>query len=251
MAGKDNIIDSAGAGVSNSGIILDSSKKGFTQNLKESIQAPQNIQEAKDKNINPDLKLPELDAVIKDVKNTKVTDKDSAEAAKVFKLLLNTQLQPFKAQDFSIGNMLFYRYDAKFKENTYDKSPLVLVLRRSRGRTLNLNLHWTPIPLRLILLKYILQMNKANIRNNMPLNISYSMLKPLILKLNLGPVIRAHIFSRISRRGLVVPPSMWLSAARLKSESFSGGFSSEYLYKKALQGAKKFKQNRGRREGVS
>jgi hypothetical protein len=147
--------------------------------------------------------------------------------------------------------MLFYRYDAKWKDEIYDKSPLVLVLNKSRSYTLNISLHWTPIPLRLILLKYILQANKNNIRNNMPLSISYRMLKPLIQRLNLGPVVRLHIFSRISRRGLVVPPSMWLSAAMLKAESFSGGFSSNDLYKKAVLGAKKWKQTRGRRDSIS
>lgn len=238
-----NKLDSAGAGVSNESVIKDSTKPGFTPSQ------PQSRPVSEAKSVQPKLDSPKLGDISREVSKGKITDKDSIEAAKVFKLLLSTALQPFKAQDFIPGNMLFYRYDAKLKENTYDKSPLMIVLRKSRGYILGINFHWTPIPLRLILLKYILQMNKNNIRNNMPLHITYNMLKPIIKKLNLGPVIRLYIFGRISRRGLVVPPSMWLSAAKLKSESFSGGYSADQLYKQALQTSKKWKQTRGRRDG--
>ena len=248
----NNIIDSAGAGISNESSITSSTKPGFTP-VNKTTPATQ-VTEAKQPDIqNTDasnLNKPNINNIIKDVKQNNVTDKDSVEAAKVFKLLLNSQLQQFKPQDFTVGSMLFYRYDAKDKENVYDKSPLVIVLRKSRGYMLGLNVHWTPIPLRIILLKYILQMNKNNIRSNAPLHISYSVLKPLINQLNLGPVIRLYIFGRISRRGLVVPPSMWLSAAKLKSESFTNGQSAESLYKKALSTTKQWKQNRGRRTRI-
>lgn len=243
--GNDNIISSAGAGVPNESIIKSSSLPGFTPS---SIPAPQSIQEAKSVTVKPELNMKDFDNVVKDVKSTRFSDKDSVEAAKVFKLLLSNSLQPFKAQDFVPGSMLFYRYDAKYKDNTYDKSPLTIVLRKSKGYVLGLNTHWIPISIRLVLLKYILQANKNNIRNNMPLNITYNMLKPIIQRLNLGPVIRLYIFGRISRRGLVVPPSMWLSAAMLKAESFSNGQSAENLYKQALQSYAQKKATRGRRD---
>jgi hypothetical protein len=68
--------------------------------------------------------------------------------------------------------------------------------------------------------------------------------------MGLMPVIRLYIFSRISRRGVVVPPEYWLQSARLRSESFSGGYSAEVLYKKAVQKYKQTKLGRGRREHI-
>jgi hypothetical protein len=98
------------------------------------------------------------------------------------------------------------RYDAKFKNKVYDKTPLILVLRRSKGYVLGLNFHWLPVALRLILLKIILKMNKNNIKRGYPITITYQMLKPIITKMGMAPVIRLYIFNRISRRGLVIPP---------------------------------------------
>ena len=43
---------------------------------------------------------------------------------------------------------------------------LIFALSVSKSYTLGLNLHWTPIPLRITLLKVILRLNKNNIKNN-------------------------------------------------------------------------------------
>lgn len=240
---SSNVVSSAGSGTDNSSIVESSSLTGGTP-------PPQQVAEAKKSTPPPpstNLSMKDFDNAVKDTVKNPTTEQDSQNAAKLFKLLLDSRLNNFTAQDFQVANMLFFRYDAKYKENVYDKTPLIFTLRKSRGYLLGLNLHWTPIPLRMVLVKYILQVNKQNIRNNAPLNISYAMLKPLIAKLNLGPVIRLYIFSRISRRGLKVPPEQWLSASKLKSESFTGGYSADRLYKQALRGAKDFKQSRGRR----
>lgn len=247
-------LDSAGAGVVPQNIITDSTRPGFVPtNTPDQGQGVNEAkgQTAKEVELNSNnVKAPKLEDVAKEVRNTKVTEQDSLNAAKSFKLLLNTQLKPFDAKSFMPGSMLFYRYDAKNKENTYDKSPLVFVLRKSRGYMLGLNLHWCPIPLRLILINYVLKANRQNIRANMPLNISYQMLKPVIGKLNLTSVIRLYIFGRISRRGVVVPPEFWTSAAKLKSESFSGGYSADALYKMSLQKTKQWKGARKRTDKI-
>lgn len=186
----------------------------------------------------------------KEALQEKITPESEREAAKLFKTLMQSALLPFKAGDFSTGNMLFYRYDAKDKEKTYDKTPLILVLSRSKGYVLGLNLHWTPIPLRITLLKIIIKLNKENIRRNQPITISYSMLKPMIQKMGLGPVIRLYIFNRISRRGLIIPPTHWLIAAKLKAESFNNGKSAEQSYKEAVANYNRAKLGRKRREHI-
>jgi hypothetical protein len=251
-------IDSAGAGIAStnhstpSTAIIDSTRPDFVPNQTPD-QGQGQLSEAKGKDVelnSNNVKAPKLEDIAKEVRNTKVTEQDSLNAAKSFKLLLNTQLKPFDVKSFMPGTMLFYRYDAKNKENTYDKSPLVFVLRKSRGYMLGLNLHWCPIPLRLILINFVLKANRQNIRSNMPLNISYAMLKPVISKLGLNSVIRLYIFGRISRRGVVVPPEFWTSAAKLKSESFSGGYSADQLYKMSLQKTKEWKGTRRRTDKV-
>ena len=57
-----------------------------------------------------------------------------------------------------------YKYNAKNKEETFDATPLVLVLKYSRRYVLGINFHWAPIPLRIVLVKKILNMNKRNIK---------------------------------------------------------------------------------------
>lgn len=240
----NNITDSAGSGISNEKIIEASTRAGFQKPIEENQTNQSNQQNQQVESI----KVPKVEDIAKDVKSTNVTKSDEDNAAKVFKLLLSTQLKPFTQKDFMYNNMIFYRYDAKNKDNVYDKSPLIFILRRTGTHTLGLALHWSPLPLRLTLIKYIMQMNRANIRSNLPLKVTYQMLKPVIEKLHLTSVIRLYINSRISRQGLVVPPEYWTSAAKLKAESFTGGYSADALYRMSLQKTKQWKQNRTRRQ---
>ena len=190
----------------------------------------------------------EVSSTIRDVAKTTITAKEERDATKLVKTMLSTSLQNFKSDNFNKHNMIFMRYDAKDKTKVYDKTPLILVLRRSKGYVLGANLHYLPAPLRLILIKLILKMNKNNIKRGYPLTITYHMLKPIIAKMGMAPVIRLYIFNRISRRGLVVPPEYWLSIAKLRAESFTQGYSSEKLYKMAVNDFRKAKESRTRKQ---
>jgi hypothetical protein len=245
MADEQSSIITASSKPTNEGnsVITASSKPGFVPNITKEVKP---VAEE------PKLTEGQVEKVVKDTFKEamleKVTPEAEREAAKLFKTLLQSNLNNFKAGDVTPGNMLFYRYDAKNKEQTYDKTPLVLVLKRSRGYVLGLNLHWTPVPLRITLLKLILKFNKTNIMKGYPIQFTYEMVKPFIMKMGLGPVIRLYIFNRISRRGLVVPVTMWLQAAKLRAESFSGGKSADQLYQQAIKKYRQGKINRGRRE---
>lgn len=248
MAEEHNIITASSAPTNenkdNSNIVTASSRPGFVSKVETVVQptveAP--ITEEKAKKIVKD--------AFQEAMLEKITPEAEREAAKLFKTLMQSSMQSFKAGDFSTGNMLFYRYDAKNKENTYDKTPLIIVLRKSKGYVLGINFHWTPIPLRIVLLKVILKFNKENIRRGLPVSISYDLIKPFIMKMGLGPVIRLYIFNRISRRGLIIPPTHWLIAAKLKAESFNNGKSAEAAYGEAIRNYKRGKLNRGRREST-
>ena len=140
---------------------------------------------------------------------------------------------------FVPGNLLFYKYDAKDKTQVYDKTPLVLILKRGRSHTLGLNFHWAPFQMRINLIKHILGMNEKNIREGKPLEFSYEKLKPMLKSLGYAPLIRLYINKRISRTGVVIPPERLVEVARLRTETLSGGVSAETIYKKIRKAAKK------------
>lgn len=171
------------------------------------------------------------------------------ESINFVKKMLKTRTKKLTLKDFEPGSLLMYRYNARDRENTFDATPLVLVLRRSRGYVLGLNLHWAPVPLRVILVKKILQMNTRNIKAGKKLEFSYKDLKGFIKKIGFAPVIRLYIKNRISETGVVIPPEHLMDAARTKTETFTNGrISAETMYRKAIKGNKEYRATRKRRE---
>lgn len=174
-----------------------------------------------------------------------------AASISVVKKLLKTERKRLTSKDFTPGKILMYRYNAKNQEQTFDKTPLVMVLKQSRGYVLGINFHWAPIPMRVALIKKIIQApgNRKNIRQGKPLEFSYGQLKPFLKKIGMAPIIRLYIKSRISRTGVVVPDSELMNVARTKSETFTNGkISAEQLYKRAIQKNIKYRKTRKRRE---
>lgn len=134
------------------------------------------------------------------------------------------------------GNLLFTSYNAKDKTQTYDKTPLILILRRGSKYTLGLNFHWLPIQKRIFLIGEILKMNKRNIKEGKPLDFNYLDLKPMLKQLGYAPCIRLYINSRLGKIGVVVPPDRLTEVSRVKAESFTNGkYSANQLYKMALK----------------
>lgn len=173
----------------------------------------------------------------------------ASESIKFVKDMLKTKTKKLTLKDFEPGSLLMYRYNAKDKLQSYDATPLVIVLKTSRRYVLAANLHWAPIPLRIILVKKILQMNTKNIKAGKKLEFSYKDLKPFMKKIGFAPVIRLYIKNRISETGVLIPPEHLMNAARTKSETFTNGkISAEELYKKAIAGNKKYRSTRKRRE---
>jgi len=138
------------------------------------------------------------------------------------KKLLTTR-RNMSRRDFIPGNLIFTSYDAKDKKQTYDKTPLILILRRSTKYTLGLNFHWLPMNMRLTLIKLIISQNKLNIKNNKPMKFSYHDLRPHLKSLGYAPVIRLYINKRMSKIGVVIPPDRLIEVARLKTETFTNG----------------------------
>ena len=132
------------------------------------------------------------------------------------------------------GSLVFTSYNAKFKEFTYDKTPLILVLVRGTRHTLGINFHWLPVSRRMYLINHILTINKNNIRNGRPIEFSYAQLKPMLKALGYAPCIRKYINARLGRQGVPITPDMLTDVARMKGETFTQGrYSSAQLFRMA------------------
>lgn len=171
------------------------------------------------------------------LKLKELSPKDSVEAVKA----LLKRKRKLEGKDLKPGHLIFTYYDAKYKENTYDKTPLVLILRRNASHTLGLNFHWIPFSMRVNLVKYIIEKNAANIRQRKPLKFSYAELKPMLKSLGYAPCIRLYINNRFAPTGVVIPSHQLMEIARLKAETFTNGKHSAYeLYAMARKrGAKR------------
>lgn len=134
------------------------------------------------------------------------------------------------------GNIVMFKYNAKDKEQTYDKTPLTIILRKSSKYTLGLNIHWCPFVLRKIFVNALLKSQKQNIKKGLPLTLDYKKVRPIILRLGMFPVIRLYINARMSKKVIKVEPNELGDIIRVKTETFTNGkYSAEQLYKIALQ----------------
>lgn len=171
--------------------------------------------------------------------------------ALVKKIMMDAKSKRHTKVDWLPGSLLMIKYDAKDKSQTYDKTPLVFVLKRGKSHTMCINFHWAPAPLRIVLIKKILQApgNRKRIKEGKRLEFSYQQLKPFLKKIGMAPVIRLYINKRISRTIIPIPETELMNIARTKTETFTEGkVSAETLYKRAIKGNINYRKTRKRRE---
>lgn len=164
-----------------------------------------------------------------------LSKKDSIKAAKE----LIKERKRLSSKDLIPGNLIFGYYSAKDKTQTYDKTPLMLILRRNKTHTLAINFHWIPLSMRLNLIRSIIMMNEKEIKRGSPLTFSYQKLRPMLKSLGYAPCIRLYINKRMSNNGVVIPPERLTEVARLKTETFTNG---KYSAAQMFQMAKRRKR---------
>ena len=76
------------------------------------------------------------------------------------------------------GMVMFFRYDAKHKEYTYDKYPITLIFWKKGKYMLGLNFHWVEAHARIRLIQAIIKVNTHNGKINYPLKFDYRKLLP-------------------------------------------------------------------------
>ena len=119
------------------------------------------------------------------------------------------------------GKCMFFKYDAKHKQHTFDKYPLVLVLKISKSYMLGLNFHWCEAHAKIRLIEKILAMNTDSIgRIINPLKFSYDYLKPYLKKKGYRLCVRLYIKDRLKSNAIMIESRNLLDVARMRLTKF-------------------------------
>lgn len=151
------------------------------------------------------------------------------DSIKVIKNLIKNR-KHIRNNDIKPGIILFTQYSAKYDKMVYDRTPLVLILRRGTTHTLGLNFHWVPYRMRITLIRAIMRINKANIKAQKPLKFEYKMLKAFLKKGGYAPCVRLYINRRFTLNGCIIPSTNLLEAAKLNTATFTKGVPAESMY---------------------
>ncbi len=128
------------------------------------------------------------------------------------------------AKDPFIGGLLFFMYDAKYKDKLpyWDKFPLVIPFDVGDGTFIGLNLHYLPIEARKKLLDILLPYKtKKSMRDYM--KISYSIIKSISKHDLIKPCIHRYLNSHVKSRFVKVNHEDWYRAAALPVQRFVKG----------------------------
>jgi len=149
------------------------------------------------------------------------------------------------------GSLMSYHYSPITKDLPFwDKNPTVILLWKTKRHALGINLHFVPVQMRKVILKFLLKINSSNIRNNRPLQANYKDFKGLLKKLNATVCIRKYLIRRIGKQ-IVIPNSYedYIHAAtELDTKKLYGAESDNiYVYlvrKKKIQDTKRMSRKR-------
>lgn len=115
----------------------------------------------------------------------------------------------------------------------FDAQPLIIIFNIKGRYIYGLNLHWTARPMREIIIKMVVKLNKSSINNNSSFELNWAMMKEFLVRNGLDSLItKTYITSRI--RGLqYIPYSQWKYASVLPTEKFimDGQYSEDDIQK--------------------
>jgi hypothetical protein len=202
--------------------IANRSKKRNTTPLQDIIarQESQDIVDSKNKQINLKEILDKAKRFVKG--NIKDINKN---AKNIMQEIRNEYGKSKSVKDFAPGNMLTYRYDAKYNERTFDKKPLIICLGYPKDRKFRkthfygLNLHWLPVSERVSVATYFLALMKK--KNG---KLVYQDVKPWLSRYKDSKVLRMYIIKNVSNKLIKFPDDdTFLVATSLKTEKFIRG----------------------------
>jgi hypothetical protein len=126
---------------------------------------------------------------------------------------------------FLLGNLYFFYYDPKGKDDLpyYDKFPLVLTLERYNDGFLGLNLHYLPLKYRVAFLGKLLDYATYTPENEIKrLRVTYDIISASKRFKEFRPCIKRYLSSHIRSKILAVAPNEWEVATLLPVHQFKG-----------------------------
>jgi hypothetical protein len=142
-------------------------------------------------------------------------------ASKIIRTLKNETGTSKTKNTFKPGNLVAFQYDAKHKQNRYDKNPLAIILgpsQKTKGLYLGLNIHWMPMNERVALASFFVELLEK--RNG---ELVYEDIKPFVKKFKGHPVLRSYYYNRVSKKVYEMDAEQYLLAAGLPTEKWMGG----------------------------
>lgn len=133
----------------------------------------------------------------------------------------------FKRRQMYIGQMYFFQYDAKFKDDPkklpyWDSYPLVFIIEDAGDRFLSINLHYLNHPMRARLLDALhsIATNKTY-NDNQRLALSYGVLKSSAKFKWFKPCVKWHLKDHIVSPYYKIPGEFWSYVTFLPLEKFN------------------------------
>lgn len=133
--------------------------------------------------------------------------------------------QPRQTNKFKLGQLYFFYYDPKGKDDLpyYDKFPCVLAIEKYGDGFLGLNLHYLPLKYRMAFLGKLMKFATVNEDNEiMRVRITYDILAASRRFREFRPCIKRYLHDHIRSKILAVQPDEWPIAMALPIHQFKG-----------------------------
>lgn len=122
-----------------------------------------------------------------------------------------------------IGSMFMFFYDPKLRKKLpyYDRFPLSIIIDKTPGGFMGLNLHYLPTDLRAKFLDGLLDLtNNEEYDETTKFNVTYDYLKASRKHRFFKPCLKSYLTKHIDGNIVMIEPSDWLVATFLPSELF-------------------------------
>jgi len=138
-----------------------------------------------------------------------------------------------RKQTSAVGQMYFYVYDPKWKDDLpyYDRFPLVFPIEPYHDGFLGINLHYLDIEKRLILFSKLTETIKSNrFDANTKLHINYGLLKGMGKIYQ--PCLKRYLSNHVRSQFIWIEPTEWKNALYLPVEHFAKA-DKEFVWKES------------------
>ena len=151
------------------------------------------------------------------------------------------------------GSMIFFSYpnpktDLKVLK-FFDAQPLAIIFNIRANYIHAINLHWTPRPMREIIIKMVVKINQRNIKQDRRMELDWASIAEFLRKNGLAHVITKTYITKRMANVTYIPYSQWKYAASLPTEKFvmDGSMSEDDLNRMIYSHAKATRSGKNQR----